>query len=120
MPRFVVLQHDHPDRLHWDFMLEQGESLATWALPMPPAWEHVLPARPLADHRREYLQYEGPVSGQRGTVVRWDEGQFEWVENNAGCVVVDLKGRKIIGRARIERAGRGSAGFHWYLTTEQS
>lgn len=116
MSRFVVLQHDHPERLHWDFMLDQGESLATWELPMPPAYEHVIPALRLADHRRDYLEYEGPVSAGRGTVVRWDEGDFQWVEKNAGCIVVDLKGEKIVGRVRID-SGAETGDVCWYLTT---
>ncbi len=115
MPRFVVLQHDQPDRLHWDFMLDQGESLATWALPMPPAYEHVLPARVLVDHRRDYLQYEGPVSQGRGTVVRWDEGQFEWIERTADRIVVDVVGQKIDGRVQIEKSDAEVDGFRWFL-----
>ncbi len=116
MPRFVVLQHDHPDQLHWDFMLDQGETLATWSLPLPPASEHLLPARSLADHRRIYLDYEGPVSGNRGTVTQWDEGHFEWVERSSDRVVVDLQGRKIIGRVRIEASDHMPDGFCWYLS----
>ena len=116
MPRFVVLQHDHPERLHWDFMLDQGESLATWSLPMPPAVGQVLQALLLADHRRDYLDYEGPVSGNRGSVVRWDEGEFEWVERNSDCVVVDLRGGKISGRVRLEATGSESDTFQWRLS----
>jgi DNA polymerase Ligase (LigD) len=118
MPRFVVLQHDHPERLHWDFMLDQGESLATWALPMPPTLGHVLQAQLLADHRRDYLDYEGPVSGDRGTVVRWDEGEFEWVERSVDCVVVDLRGGKIAGRVRLEATGDTPTAFRWRLSTD--
>ena len=117
MPRFVVLQHDHPEHLHWDFMIDQGDSLATWSLPMPPAREHVLPARLLADHRCEYLQYEGPVSGGRGTVTRWDEGGFEWVAKSPDRIVVDVQGRKIMGRVSIE-AGGGAGCFRWQLSAE--
>lgn len=113
MPRFVVLQHDHPQRLHWDFMLDRGESLATWSLPMPPACEQVLPARKLADHRRAYLEYEGPVSGNRGTVVRWDEGEFEWVEDGDDRIVVDIRGRKTAGRVMLETVTEGPEGFRW-------
>ena len=36
MPRFVVLRHDAPRGLHWDFMLEIGPVLATWALDREP------------------------------------------------------------------------------------
>ena len=117
MPRFVVLQHDHPECLHWDFMLEQGGSLATWSLPMPPALERVLPARLLADHRSDYLDYEGPVSANRGTVVRWDEGEFQWVENHRDRVVVDLQGRKIAGRVRIETTTSSPDELRWYLSS---
>ena len=35
MPRFVILEHDHP-QLHWDFMLEVGEVLWTWRLATAP------------------------------------------------------------------------------------
>ena len=75
MPRFVILEHDHPD-LHWDLMLEVGVALKTWRLPAP------LPDDPrealaIGDHRLAYLDYEGPVSGKRGTVKRWDAGTFE-------------------------------------------
>jgi len=115
MPRFVVLQHDHPEGLHWDFMLDQGDSLATWSLPMPPANEHVVAARSLADHRREYLEYEGSVSGDRGTVVRWDEGHFEWIEKGPDRVVVEIVGRKIAGRICIEATGQAPDTFRWYL-----
>jgi hypothetical protein len=118
MARFVVLQHDHPDQLHWDFMLDQGESLATWSLPLPPASEHVLPARSLADHRREYLSYEGPVSDDRGTVVRWDEGHFQWVERTAQRVVVDIRGKKIIGRVRIDSTVDTPDIHWWHLSAE--
>ena len=118
MPRFVVLQHDHPERLHWDFMLDQGDSLATWSLPMPPAVEHVLPARSLPDHRREYLDYEGPVSGERGSVVRWDEGRFEWVERSPECIIIDIHGAKIVGRVRLESVGSGRDLYRWYLAVQ--
>ena len=72
--RFVVLEHDHP-HLHWDFMLEADGALLTWRLSNPPAtgsWE----AEKLADHRLVYLDYEGPVSGGRGTVKCWDRGVY--------------------------------------------
>ncbi len=99
-------------------MVDRGESLATWSLPLPPAIEHVLPARQLADHRREYLDYEGPVSGDRGSVAKWDEGSFEWVQKSGDRVVVDLVGRKIIGRVHIEATGEARDDFRWHLSGE--
>ena len=71
--RFVVLFHRLPPSAgrasHWDWMIEEGDALATWALVQWPDGRGV-PARRLADHRRHYLTYEGPVSGNRGTVRR--------------------------------------------------
>jgi hypothetical protein len=106
MPRFVILEHDHP-HLHWDLMFEAGEILQTWRLAQPPeepACEIV--AEALGDHRRMYLDYEGPVSGNRGTVKRWDAGEF--VEESASSAEVRsfvFYGLRIQGRVRLERVG---------------
>src|SRR5438105_445251 len=75
MPRFVILEHDHPS-LHWDLLLEAGEMLRAWRLAAPPAVNQVVAATANTDHRLLYLDYEGPVSGNRGTVKRWDAGSF--------------------------------------------
>ena len=54
--------------MHWDLMLDTGETLRTWRL--EPALPGVIRAEPLGNHRRAYLDYEGPVSGNRGSVQR--------------------------------------------------
>ncbi|MBA4016686.1 MAG: hypothetical protein C0483_05815 [Pirellula sp.] len=81
MPRYVVLRHELPldsERpSHWDFMLESGEVLRTWALLQRPDTSEPQIAEALVDHRLAYLEYEGPVSGDRGCVVRWDAGIYE-------------------------------------------
>ncbi|MCS7047501.1 MAG: hypothetical protein NZO58_14185, partial [Gemmataceae bacterium] len=82
MPRYVILEHDHP-ALHWDFMLERGDVLRTWRLPAPPSIGKIA-AQALADHRRAYLDYEGPVSGNRGTVRRWDAGTYATITPETG------------------------------------
>jgi hypothetical protein len=111
MPRFVLLYHDCPPDYerpsHWDLMLEAGETLRTWALErLPGTWREVrsqtamkfpdcapvaaadsAPARMLEDHRLEYLEFEGELSGERGAVIRIAAGTFategeserEWV-----------------------------------------
>src|SRR5262245_29825311 len=77
MPRFVILEHDHPS-LHWDLMLEAGDVLQTWRLANPPeVGSSPIEAMALGDHRIAYLEYEGPVSRNRGTVRRWDAGVFD-------------------------------------------
>ena len=37
MPRFAVLRHESPEEVHWDFLVETGAALRTWALPQAPA-----------------------------------------------------------------------------------
>lgn len=48
-----------------------------------------------------YLDYEGPVSGDRGTVIRWDVGAFEWVRDEPGGIEVQLSGRRLRGRVVV-------------------
>jgi hypothetical protein len=110
MPRFVILEHDHPN-LHWDFMLEAGGRLRTWRLAEPPGAGPSVPAEPIADHRPAYLDYEGPVSGDRGTVRRWDAGEFEWVADEATRLVVRLDGARVRGRFALVR----DEGGRWTL-----
>ena len=106
MPRFVVLEHDHP-HLHWDLMLERGGALWTWRLPRLPEAGTPLDADRLADHRLAYLDYEGPVSGGRGNVTRWDGGSFEWLEDAEDRKVVRLRGGRLDGTFRLERSAAG-------------
>lgn len=105
MPRFVILQHDGPQGLHWDFMLETGPSLATWALPQAPGSAERIAARALPEHRLAYLDYEGPVSGGRGTVTRWDEGTYEVERQEEGLLVVVLSGKRLCGGVTLQRSG---------------
>ena len=75
MPRFVVLEHDWPTR-HWDFLLEAGPVLKAWRLLAEPGYGVDVLAESIADHRLFYLDHEGPVPGDRGTVTRWDAGSY--------------------------------------------
>src|SRR5690242_15495503 len=76
VPRFVILEHDYPER-HWDLMFEAGPVLKTWRLAGCPRPGGVaVEAEESFDHRPIYLDYEGPVSGGRGTVTRRDAGDF--------------------------------------------
>ena len=100
MARFVLLYHDCPPSYerasHWDFMLESGEVLRTWALDrLPHDWQtahsatvRVFPNCPslalenrvaalqLGDHRRDYLDLEGPLTGGRGAARRVAAGAY--------------------------------------------
>ncbi len=110
MPRFVILEHDWP-ALHWDFLLEAGPILRAWRLLAEPSAGRELAAEANADHRLLYLDYEGRVSGDRGTVRRWDAGTFDWLTDTPECVVVELHGSKLTGRCTIERRFGAACGF---------
>jgi hypothetical protein len=108
MPRFVILEHDHPE-LHWDLMLEDGATLRTWRLARPPEPGVMVSAMRIGDHRLAYLDYEGPVSGGRGTVQRWDTGDFAWLVDELGSVAVRCLGQRLKGILKLNQA----AGATW-------
>ncbi len=103
MPRFVILEHDWP-QLHWDLMLETAEVLRTWRLAAPPGTGAV-EAEPAFDHRLVYLDYEGPVSGGRGTVRRWDHGDYRIIEEDADQLRLSFEGERLRGEVILERCG---------------
>lgn len=88
--RFVLLEHDHPFA-HLDFMLEQGDALWTWRLEQLPRLGVPLPAQRLPDHRLIYLDYEGPVSGNRGRVVRLDRGVYDLLTHQSDTITLRLQ-----------------------------
>jgi len=101
MPRFVILEHDHPVR-HWDLMLESGAVLRAWRLARPPETPgDAIDAVALPDHRLHYLDYEGPVSRGRGVVKRWDAGNYDEVEPDS----LRLEGARVRGLVRMTRTG---------------
>ncbi len=104
----MVLRHEMPPNAerptHWDFMLETPQGLRTWALAAEPVAGQWIAAEALAIHRAEYLTYQGPVSGGRGTVEQYDAGHFRWQpfrwqRSEAEEIVVELTGKRLRGRA---------------------
>ena len=76
--RYVILRHDGVPEPHFDVMVETVADgpLMTWrSSEWPIATEANLTK--LGEHRREYLEYEGPVSNDRGFVKRVEAGQCE-------------------------------------------
>ncbi len=103
VPRFALLIHDSPRGLHYDFFLEAGEALKTWSLPRLPEPGLEILCDALSDHRPIYLEYEGPISGDRGTVARWDQGMYsvdQWTEDE---IIVKLAGGKLAGPVELLR-----------------
>jgi hypothetical protein len=115
MPRFVVLEHDSPRGLHWDLLLETAGVLATWALPRPPEPGLTLEAEALPDHRPAYLDYEGKLSGDRGSVSRWDQGTYDLERWDASSIAVILHGGRIEGRVTLEAISTRPA--RWRFST---
>src|SRR5438270_13660234 len=110
--RFVVLEHKW-NGMHWDFMIEDDGRLRTWAIDAPPVTGKELPARALHDHRLDYLTYEGPVSGGRGSVRRVDGGAFHGLEWGPHRVRGTLAGGQLVGEVVLYCADSASAGSPW-------
>jgi DNA polymerase Ligase (LigD) len=95
MARYVILRHD-PEQsssaVHWDFMIETGPALRTWALESEPSAGRNIPAAALPDHRLAYLDYEGPISGNRGNVTRCAAGSFEIIAETPARLELRLTG----------------------------
>ena len=100
MLRYVILEHDHP-YVHWDLMLEVGERLRTWRLAAAPEFGKPVVAEASFDHRLAYLEYEGPVSGGRGRVKRWDYGSYTLQADEAGRLVLHLNGQRLKGTVTL-------------------
>ena len=117
MPRFVILQHETPRGYarprHWDLMFEQGESLLTWSVEDEPQVGTSLRAEQLPDHRRKYLDYEGPVSDDRGTVSRWDSGTYELRTENDGDLTLTLAGERL--RCEVTLSKQDDDDSHWTI-----
>ena len=116
MLRFAILIHDHPF-LHWDLLIERDGVLRSWRLlESPERWllatsSAVLVAEAIADHRLAYLDYEGPVSRERGSVQRWDGGHVEWLEDSPEVIRLQLCGERLRGVLRLRRVNAALSSF---------
>ena len=116
MPRFAVLHHESSLGSHFDLLLETGGVLRTWALPGPPEPGIEIACRALPDHRLAYLDYEGPVSGRRGTVTRWDQGTYRLLRESDLQWEIELDGTRLSSRAVLSRSSGDSRDWRFLLT----
>lgn len=103
--RFVILHHRTADGEHWDFMIEQADALATWRLAANPVDRpgDSIPATRLADHRKVYLDYEGPLTAGRGEVARVESGLCDIHRLEVNGCTVRLHGLKCSGEYTLQR-----------------
>jgi hypothetical protein len=102
MRRFVLLEHRW-NGIHYDFMLEVDGRLRTWSLGARISAGGVIGARALPDHRLAYLDYEGPISGDRGAVRRLDRGTYRTIAWEDGRIEVNLDGDQLKGTLCLTR-----------------
>lgn len=127
-PRFVVQEHK-ATRLHYDFRLEIGGVLKSWAVPKGPSLNPADKrlAVMVPDHILAHIDYEGIIpSGNTGAgpVVIWDAGEFIPLENSnpeaaleTGTLSFELKGKRLHGGftlIRMKNLPKGT-GKEWLL-----
>jgi len=107
--RFVIQKHA-ASHLHFDFRLEMGGTLKSWAVPKGLPYELGVKrsAFEVEDHPVDYLDFEGTIpKGQYGggTVMVWDIGTYELLGGShaKGDLKLRLKGRKLKGEWHIFR-----------------
>ena len=107
--RFVILTHDHPF-FHWDLLLEAGAVAWTWRLLDEPGPDREIRAERIGDHRLLYLDFEGPVSGDRGRVARWDVGTYRVTDESESEITVALAGARHEWTIRLSHSTPRPAG----------
>ncbi len=119
-PIFVVQRHD-ARRLHYDFRLELGGALASWAVPkgvpLEPGQRAL--AVHVEDHPLDYATFEGEIPKGNygaGTVEIWDRGTFELLEEKKdGGLTVRLHGTRLEGTWTLVPAKLDGDPKNWLL-----
>ena len=126
--KFIVHEH-HSTRLHYDFRLEIGGVLKSWAIPKGPSMNPTEKrlAVMVDDHPLEHGEFEGTIPQGHygaGPVLIWDSGKFQPEEDpeaalKKGRLSFTLNGKKLKGSfSLILMKGRGS-GKDWLLIKGQ-
>src|SRR5450755_4442194 len=125
-PRFYVQRHD-ATRLHYDFRLEIGGVLVSWAVPKGPSLEPLSKflAAKVEDHPLEYGEFEGNIPAGNygaGSVMLWDRGTWELLGDKPveeqlarGDLKFRLHGEKLKGEFAIVHMKNRGKGNEWLL-----
>ncbi len=100
MRRFVVQAHTRNHQTHYDLMLESGDTLKTWQMDSPPDQIPQTTIK-IQDHRLIYLEYEGEISNNRGSVKIWDKGEISILEESDTAWSIAMEGTLLKGTYRL-------------------
>lgn len=131
-PIFTVQKHK-AGHLHYDFRLEIGGVLKSWAIPKGPSMDPLVKrlAVLVEDHDLDYADFEGVIEeGQYGAgpVLVWDMGEYDYLPDpkgkrtaedsfEAGKVSFVLHGKRLKGEFALVRL-KGQA-KNWLLIKKQ-
>jgi bifunctional non-homologous end joining protein LigD len=123
--RLFVVQKHAARRLHWDFRLELGGTLRSWAVPKGPSADPAEKrmAVEVEDHPIEYADFEGVIPAGNygaGPVIVWDRGTWRPLEDPEaglakGKLVFLLEGYKLHGEWTLVRTRRDEGGKPQWL-----
>ena len=110
---FVVQEHAATAH-HFDFRLQVGEVMRSWAVPKGPSLDPAVKrmALEVEDHSLGHNDFEGRAG--RGAVIVWDRGTYEqggrvpWPQAlERGHAVFVLHGEKLRGGFALQRTSKG-------------
>ena len=98
--KFVIQKHTIGPDAHWDFMLEQGESLQTYRLDKSPEQILHTPANAVKifDHPLKFLAYEGSVNKGRARVNIVEAGTYQIINQQNNHIELELAGQTLKGK----------------------